>query len=116
MEECFQNRNPGKKVINCRKDDYVVSYKPVLSGGKFCGGSMYFKRSSDIYQDIRHIKDSSYYEITFDAVSYTHLVERIVHDIDPERFMIVSKISEVKGRGFSLNKNISRTIKGLPAL
>ena len=43
-------------------------------------------------------------------------VERIVHDIDPECFMIVSMISEVKGRGFSLNKNISRTIKGLPAL
>ena len=31
-------------------------------------------------------------------------VERIVHDIDPECFMTVSKISEVKGRGFSLNK------------
>ena len=68
VEECFQNRNPGKKVINCRKDDYVVSYKPVLSGGKFCGGLMYFKRSSDIYKDIRHIKDSSYYEITFDDI------------------------------------------------
>ena len=31
-------------------------------------------------------------------------VERIVHDIDPECFMTVSKISEIKGRGFSLNK------------
>lgn len=32
-------------------------------------------------------------------------VERIVHGIDPESFMVVSRVQEVKGRGFSLNKH-----------
>ena len=31
-------------------------------------------------------------------------VERIVHGLDPECFLIVSRVQEVKGRGFSLNK------------
>lgn len=31
-------------------------------------------------------------------------VERIVHGIDPECFLIVSRVQEVKGRGFSLSK------------
>lgn len=32
-------------------------------------------------------------------------VERLVRDIDPECFMVVSKVSEVRGRGFSMNKH-----------
>lgn len=32
-------------------------------------------------------------------------VERLVHEIDPECFMIVSRVSEVRGRGFSMNKH-----------
>ena len=31
-------------------------------------------------------------------------VEQLVHQIDPECFMVVSRVSEVRGRGFSLNK------------
>lgn len=31
-------------------------------------------------------------------------VERLIHEIDPESFMIVSRVCEVSGRGFSLNK------------
>ncbi len=31
-------------------------------------------------------------------------VERLIHNIDPESFMIVSRVSEVRGRGFSLKK------------
>ena len=31
-------------------------------------------------------------------------VERIAHGIDPECFLVVSRVQEVKGRGFSLNK------------
>ena len=31
-------------------------------------------------------------------------VERIVHSIDPECFMIVSRVQEVQGRGFSMSK------------
>lgn len=31
-------------------------------------------------------------------------LEKLVHQIDPECFMIVSRVSEVRGRGFSLNK------------
>jgi uncharacterized membrane-anchored protein YitT (DUF2179 family) len=31
-------------------------------------------------------------------------VERIIHEIDPECFLVVSRVQEVKGRGFSLNK------------
>lgn len=32
-------------------------------------------------------------------------VEKLVHEIDPECFMIVSRVSEVKGRGFSMKKH-----------
>ena len=32
-------------------------------------------------------------------------LERLVHSIDPECFMIVSRVTEVAGRGFSLDKN-----------
>lgn len=31
-------------------------------------------------------------------------VERIIRKIDPECFMVVSRVSEVRGRGFSMNK------------
>ena len=31
-------------------------------------------------------------------------VEKLVHDVDPECFMIVSRVSEVRGRGFSMDK------------
>ena len=31
-------------------------------------------------------------------------VERLVRDIDPECFMVVSRVSEVRSRGFSLKK------------
>ena len=32
-------------------------------------------------------------------------LERLIHAIDPECFMIVSRVTEVSGRGFSLDKN-----------
>lgn len=31
-------------------------------------------------------------------------VEQLIHSIDPESFMIVSRVSEVRGRGFSMKK------------
>lgn len=31
-------------------------------------------------------------------------VEKLIHNIDPESFMVVSRVSEVRGRGFSLKK------------
>ena len=45
-------------------------------------------------------------QMIFSVISNRELpkVERIIRDIDPESFMVVSRVSEVKGRGFSLNK------------
>ena len=45
-------------------------------------------------------------EITLSIVSTRELArtERIVHDIDPEAFIIISRVSEVKGRGFTEQK------------
>ena len=45
-------------------------------------------------------------EITLSVVSTRELAktERLVHDIDPEAFIIVSRVSEVKGRGFTEQK------------
>ena len=31
-------------------------------------------------------------------------VEKLIHQIDPECFVVVSRVSEVRGRGFSINK------------
>ena len=45
-------------------------------------------------------------QMIFSVISNRELpkVERIIRDIDPESFMVVRRVSEVKGRGFSLNK------------
>ncbi len=45
-------------------------------------------------------------EITLSIVSTRELAktERLVHEIDPEAFIIVSRVSEVKGRGFTEQK------------
>lgn len=45
-------------------------------------------------------------EVLLTVISNRELikVEKLVHKIDPACFMIVSRISEVKGRGFSMNK------------
>ncbi|RAZ65465.1 YitT family protein, partial [Klebsiella oxytoca] len=31
-------------------------------------------------------------------------VEKLIHSIDPESFLVVSRVSEVRGRGFSMEK------------
>ena len=38
-----------------------------------------------------------------------HQLERIVKNIDPESFVIVSEVREVRGRGFSLTKEHKST-------
>ena len=45
-------------------------------------------------------------QMIFSVISNRELpkIERIIRGIDPESFMVVSRVSEVKGRGFSLNK------------
>lgn len=43
----------------------------------------------------------------FSVISNRELfkLEKIVHGIDPASFMVVTRVSEVKGRGFSMDKN-----------
>lgn len=45
-------------------------------------------------------------QIVFSVISNRELVrlERIVRAVDPECFMVVSRVSEVRGRGFSMKK------------
>ena len=45
-------------------------------------------------------------ELVLTVISNRELVkvERLVHQIDSECFMVVSRVSEVRGRGFSLSK------------
>lgn len=45
-------------------------------------------------------------QLIFSVISNRELVkvERIIHKIDPECFMVVSRVSEVRGRGFSMTK------------
>lgn len=45
-------------------------------------------------------------QMIFSVISNRELpkIERIVHGIDPECFMSVSRVSEVRGRGFTMNK------------
>ena len=46
-------------------------------------------------------------ELVLTVISNRELikVEKLIHQIDPECFMVVSRVSEVRGRGFSLNKH-----------
>ncbi|MBQ2961189.1 MAG: YitT family protein [Oscillospiraceae bacterium] len=45
-------------------------------------------------------------KMVFSVVSNRELikVEKLVHEIDPECFMVVSRVSEVRGKGFSIKK------------
>ncbi len=45
-------------------------------------------------------------KLILSVISNRELVkaEKIIHAIDPECFMVVSRVSEVRGRGFSMNK------------
>ena len=47
-------------------------------------------------------------EVILSIVSNRELpkVERLINDIDPESFMIVSRVTEVRGRGFSRSKRV----------
>lgn len=46
-------------------------------------------------------------EVVMSIISARELIklERLVHEIDPECFMVVSKVTEVHGRGFSMGKH-----------
>lgn len=45
-------------------------------------------------------------QLVFSVVSNRELikVEKIIHEIDPECFMVVNRVSEVRGKGFSMSK------------
>ena len=45
-------------------------------------------------------------QVVLSVISNRELIklEKVVHAIDPECFMVVSRVSEVTGRGFSMNK------------
>lgn len=51
-----------------------------------------------------YLKEDS--PIIFSVISNRELpkIEKIIHRIDPESFMVVSRVSEVSGKGFTLNK------------
>ena len=55
--------------------------------------------------------DTTVYHVTTDVIcdpeSFSALAHHIarIHDIDPTCFMIVSHVTEVSGRGFSLEKD-----------
>ena len=50
-------------------------------------------------------------QIVLSVISNRELIklEKVVHDIDPECFMVVSRVSEVRGRGFSMNKKYEKS-------
>ena len=45
-------------------------------------------------------------QIVLSVISNRELprLEKVVHEIDPECFMVVSRVTEVQGRGFSMKK------------
>lgn len=45
-------------------------------------------------------------KVLLSVISNRELVklEKIIHDIDPESFMVISRVSEVRGRGFTMEK------------
>ncbi len=49
-------------------------------------------------------------QLVLSVISNRELIklEKIVHEVDPECFMVVSRVSEVRGRGFSMNKKYEK--------
>lgn len=45
-------------------------------------------------------------QMIFSVISNRELpkIEKIIHKIDPNSFMVVSQVSEVRGHGFSMKK------------
>ena len=46
-------------------------------------------------------------QMIFSVISNRELfrLERIVHSIDPDSFMVITRVSEVRGRGFTIDKH-----------
>ncbi len=47
-------------------------------------------------------------QMIFSVISNRELfrLERIVHSIDPDSFMVITRVSEVRGRGFTIDKHV----------
>lgn len=97
----------------------VVLDKMLLLGTTKTEVKVISKRSDQIREAILHQLDRGV-TILSGETGYLHLetqvvlsvisnrelprVERIIRQIDPECFMVVSRVSEVRGRGFSMSK------------
>lgn len=48
-------------------------------------------------------------KVLFSIISNRELIklEKIIHDIDPESFMVINRVSEVRGRGFTMDKHFA---------
>ena len=81
------------KVISAKSDEIRKAILTQVDRGV----TMFYAQGGHLREDT---------QVVLSVISNRELarVERIVHNIDPESFMVVSRVREVKGRGFSLTK------------
>lgn len=68
-EHCFREKIPQKTMLTVNDSEMIISFKPILVDGKYTGSLMHFKKSSDIYKDMRAIKENDFYKISFDDIA-----------------------------------------------
>lgn len=84
IDQCFEEKISEKAAFTVGDEEIIVLYKPVVVEDVYRGGLLYFRKGSDVYKDVKTIKDN-YYSITFDDISGTS--EAIVKlKKDAERF------------------------------
>lgn len=71
----------GKAAFSIDDQEIIVTFKPIFAD-EYSGALLYFKRGSDVYKDIKIIKDNYYY-ITFnDIISVSAQIKKLKKDAE----------------------------------
>lgn len=66
---CFNEKIPQKTMLTVNDSEMIISFKPILVDGKYTGSLLHFKKGSDIYKDMRTIKENDFYKISFEDIA-----------------------------------------------
>lgn len=67
IDECSIDKSQEKAAFTVGGEEIIVVYKPISPDEVYSGALIYFRKGSDIYKDLKAIKDN-YYNITFEDI------------------------------------------------
>ncbi|MBR3705421.1 MAG: sigma 54-interacting transcriptional regulator [Firmicutes bacterium] len=66
--DAFHERVSTKEAFAVGNEEIIIIYKPVIVENRYRGSLLYFRKGSDVYKDVRAIKNN-YYNITFNDIT-----------------------------------------------